>query len=141
MIIHRKRMTVAFILLNLAVLFFAIAYTAVFYRTEAPVACKLKETLFIYCPGCGGTRAVYYLLKLDFLRSFISNPTVLVMSFILLLVDIRAALALLKNDSRIFKKINPRVFLIVPAVLIVNFVFRNILLFGFGIDLLGDIIR
>ena len=141
MIIRRKRMTLAFVLLNIAVLASATAYVALFYRAEAPVNCKFKELLFLYCPGCGGTRAVYYLLKLDFLRSFISNPIVVTTSLILLEVDIRAALSLLKNDSRILRRFNPRVFLVVPAVLILNFLIRNILLFGFGIDLLGDILR
>lgn len=137
----RRKGVALFIIINTAIFLISLAYVLIFYRAEAPVACKFKEVLHMYCPGCGGTRAVYYLLRLDFANSFISNPAVIITALILADIDIRALIALIKNDSRILTSFKAKTFLVIPTVLVLNFAVRNILLYGFSIDLLGDIIR
>lgn len=63
-----------------------------------PECYVLKITGF-YCPGCGGTRAVIYMLNGRFIRAFMYNPGVVLLTFIIII-----ALA-----ERIFnKKILPR---------------------------------
>ena len=54
-------------------------------------------------------------------------------------IDIRMIIAAVKNDAQILKSYRPTAFIIFGAVLIIHFVLRNILLVGFGIDPLGDI--
>ena len=39
--------------------------------------CWVWEHWHIYCPGCGGTRALAELLKLHIVKSFLYNPMVL----------------------------------------------------------------
>lgn len=39
-------------------------------------ACVLHTLTGLYCPGCGGTRAIMFLLHGDFLRSFLYHPLV-----------------------------------------------------------------
>lgn len=41
-----------------------------------PYPCMLLSMFGLYCPGCGGTRAVNYLLHGDFINSFIYHPAV-----------------------------------------------------------------
>lgn len=40
-------------------------------------ACAIRKMCGLPCPGCGGTRAVYYLFQGEFIRSFQLNPTVI----------------------------------------------------------------
>ena len=136
----RKKAAFIFALANAAIILASLAYVLVFYNENAPAVCKFKEILHMYCPGCGGTRAVYYLLRFNPVRSFISNPVVIVTALILADIDVRCVVAIVKNDEQIFTRFNPKVFFIVPAVLVFNFVLRNLLLYGFSIDLLGDFI-
>ena len=44
-----------------------------------PFSCPFHQVTGYYCCGCGGPRAVYFLLKGDFLKSFTYNPIVLYM--------------------------------------------------------------
>lgn len=39
--------------------------------------CEIRRTTGVICPGCGGTRAVYYLFIGDIIRSVCYNVTVL----------------------------------------------------------------
>lgn len=41
-----------------------------------PMVCGLREFCGIYCPGCGGTRAIEYFLHGDVLSSFYYHPFV-----------------------------------------------------------------
>ncbi len=139
----RKRILTVLVLANLAVLLISVAYTLLFMAGEgkgepSPFACKFKELTHLYCPGCGGSRSVYYLLKLDFINSFIHCPAVLVTALILAVLDVRAAMAFVKNDIEPIKSFKSVYFLIIPTVLLLNFLVRNILLFC-GVDYIGDI--
>ena len=41
-----------------------------------PHPCLLYQTFHLYCPGCGGTRALYYLLHGHFLTSIKYHPVI-----------------------------------------------------------------
>ena len=94
----------------------------------------------MYCPGCGGTRAVSALVRGDIIDSILSNP-IPVYALVLLL---RMWAALLYNTVRSKgKKI--RVLYDweawgILAVVLGHFILRNILLVLFHIDYLGDFI-
>ena len=48
-----------------------------FESFESIFQCDIKRISGFPCPGCGGTRAIYYLFKGDFIRSFLFHPAVL----------------------------------------------------------------
>ena len=48
-----------------------------FYRYADLMACAIRRRCGLPCPGCGGTRALYYLFQGEFIKSFILNPTVM----------------------------------------------------------------
>ena len=137
----RKKAAIIFVLANAVIILVSVLYVLFFYSEEALITCRFKETLYMYCPGCGGTRAVYYLLTGNFVRSFLSNPAVLVCALVIAYADVLAVIALIKRERRIFDRFSPKLFFIVLAVLIVNFALRNLLLYEFSIDLLGDFSR
>lgn len=62
-----------------AVLLFVIGWS--FYRPFMQrwivKPCLIHTTFGFYCPGCGGTRAVYHLLHGEIIQSFLMHPLVL----------------------------------------------------------------
>ena len=96
--------------------------------------CYIKDTFHIYCPGCGGTRALKELLKLNIAGSLAMNPMVIVVFLVIAFMHIR--------EKRLgLKKNNMARIVILTALLVFwfgYFLFRNYLLLYKGIDLLGD---
>lgn len=138
----RRNILIFFGLSNIALLAASLIYgyiTSYSISTgEEIIVCFFKESLHIYCPGCGGSRSLYYLLRLDIIKSFIYFPALIISLFIILELDVRAAVSFVKDDPSPIFKFNKNELLIIPIVIFLNFFIRNILLFS-GIDYIGDI--
>ena len=105
----------------------------------SPYPCLSNTYLHIYCPGCGGTRALTSLLRLSFVESCMCNPIVIYIFIIFLYYYIKNTLYILSNG-----KFSPFVFktsivYIALIILFTNFILRNVLAIFFNIDYLGDI--
>ena len=98
----------------------------------------LMHRFFIYCPLCGGTRAVAALLRFDFAAAWNYNAFVVVLCVVALGLDVWAWV-------RYFQKKEPLI--IFPQwswiafcfVLVTYFILRNCLMIFFGIDPTGDL--
>lgn len=102
--------------------------------------CAMKEFIHIYCPFCGGTRAFGTLfVKWDLLGSLAENPTIFLIAIRCVILEITAIYAIIRKKDRIFwfVKNEATVWVILFAV---YFVIRNIAVFVFHYDPLGDII-
>lgn len=98
--------------------------------------CLFRLVTGLYCPGCGGTRAVKAFLRGNLLLSFQYHPLIVYM----------AAVAVLQVGSFLLAKAakNPRIYLghIMGflyggiGVILVNWIVKNLLLTVWGIDLL-----
>lgn len=98
--------------------------------------CFIRDYFHIYCPGCGGTRAVEALFRLQLMKSLYYNPAVILMLLTAVFIQsIRIIEA--KRDIKIYKAriIAYGVFLVIWSA---YFIVRNILLVFYGIDMLGD---
>jgi hypothetical protein len=99
----------------------------------------IMRRFFIYCPLCGGTRAVGALVRFDFLAAWNYNPLVVLLSFACIALDLWAWV-------RYFQKKEPYilfpnwVWIALGAVLIIYFILRNCLMIFFGIDPTGDLV-
>lgn len=90
----------------------------------------------LYCPGCGGTRAVRSLLKGDLWMSFRYHPLVLYTVFAILLeVILRMASKVWGHPKNSIKR-ERALILIGAGIVIVNWIFKNYMLVFQGIDLL-----
>lgn len=100
--------------------------------------CPVHEILGIYCPGCGGTRAVLSLFHGHVLQSLFYNPAVLFGGLLVLYYEIGAIVTIVRRDGRYYliKKMWP-VYTYLGLIGICTII-RDVLLLGFGIDFIGD---
>ena len=102
--------------------------------------CVILNKLHIYCVGCGGTRAVISLLHFDLVGALRYNVTAPLAVAVYLYYNVRAFIAIKKDDKAYFKKQKYWLVYVVLAVMILNAVLKNVLLYS-GIDIIGDIIK
>ena len=70
-------------LLSFFLLYFAVAYTVMYY---CGITCVFIEFLGIPCPGCGMTRAFLSLLTLDFYQAVKYNVLIFFMPYIFMYI-------------------------------------------------------
>ncbi|MFV0529196.1 MAG: DUF2752 domain-containing protein [Lachnospiraceae bacterium] len=132
--VQKNRMRLAVLLLLAAGLLMLVLLEFVWYRLGVP--CILYTYTGFYCPGCGGTRAVHYLLEGRILLSFIYHPLVLYSilvpaAFVLTnLID-----RLSGHKLKIGMKYHDRYLYIALLLILVNWIVKNILLHAAGIAL------
>lgn len=104
--------------------------------------CMFHELFHLYCPGCGGTRAVYALLELRLWRSFCSHPLVLFLAVLFAEYYIGAIITLIRRNGKRYYYMRVWFCYVALGIVVVNVVLRNILLVYFHIDYmyLGDLL-
>lgn len=113
----------------------AVLYQCALKKIFPVVPCFFRTFAGMYCPGCGGTRALKALLQGHFLRAVWYHPFIPYSAVIFL------GFLLTQGLHRIgFKKIKGWRFhnwylWVGAAIIAVNFVLKNILLLRFGIAL------
>ena len=100
-------------------------------------SCIIKEKFHIYCPGCGGTRALEALLKGNPVHSLYYNPMIIILIIYIVSIVITRILESRNNDKNYYQ-IRKYIRVFTLLIWLVYFIARNILLRVFGIDLLGD---
>ena len=136
---NRRNIIRLFLCVNIGIILISLIYALLFFIAPELFACRIKETFHIYCPGCGGSRALTRLLSLDIAGAFIAHPPLFVAILAVLELDLRMLIAIFRNTPAVVQRYKPTLFIIFAAALIVYFVIRNVLLL-YGIDPLGDII-
>ena len=116
-----------------AVLMLAVLYLCLLRRILPPIPCFFTTVLGIYCPGCGGTRALIAMLHGHFLKALWYHPLIPYTAVIYL------GFMLTQGLNRLgLKRVRPWQFhnwylwggL---TLMIVNFILKNVLRLGFGI--------
>ncbi len=100
--------------------------------------CFLHDFLFLYCPLCGGTRAVSALLRFDFPAALRYNAFVVALIAAALIYDAVALVRLLRGKERLWR-VPGWLWIAAVAVMVVFGIVRNVLMIGWGIDPLGDL--
>lgn len=140
----RKRIIFIFTLFNSLILLFTIGFCLIFepksvLENSPSYTCLFQKRFGIYCPGCGGTRSLAYLLSFDFINSFIYYPPNIIGLLLIIYFNILLIISLKKDSLSLLGKHRYFEFLIIPVSILLNFVIRNALLY-FGIDFIGDIL-
>lgn len=138
----RKNALLLLVLSNAALLIIPIIYLflmAVYDQYTSGPICSFQRVFHLYCPGCGGTRAVRALLRFDLVGAFICYPPLPLSLPILGYIEYLLVRGAVMSDARQITRFKAPLLIIPAAVILINFAVRNILLLN-GIDLLGDIL-
>ena len=146
---YRRRKALEILLVNAALVAAGLLflYALVPFCKEIlhlPLVCPFEALLHLYCPGCGGSRAVRALLSLDVGASLAANPTVAALVLALLVYDGIAVCSLVRGSDEIYRtalcrRLRKITVFVVAAVFIGQFLVRNVLLVAWQIDPLGDL--
>lgn len=100
--------------------------------------CIIREKYHLYCPGCGGTRALKALLKGNLLQSLFYNPVVVML--IIEILIIAGTLIYEKSTKQKYRFCHQRLVInwILLLTIILNFVIKNFMWIVLDVDLLGD---
>lgn len=129
---------------HIALLLFTVAFVLLAFLSRDFGAmrlgeCAVRNGLRLYCPGCGGTRAVIALCTGHPLLAFRLYPPLLAALLAIAWCDGALALAVLKKSASPLRFIRWQLFLIPVALSLVNAVLYNVLFYRFGVDALGDL--
>ena len=137
-----KRYLLYLFLINFFILLISLIYAGYTERCiqegRDAVFCFVKERMKIYCPGCGGSRSLVALLHFDILKSFILFPALPISALMLLGFDILSLACIVREDFSLLNKFSPNLLLIIPITIFISFILKNLLLYFFGIDIIGD---
>lgn len=98
--------------------------------------CLFRAFTGLYCPGCGGTRALRYLLHGQIGLSLRYHPLVLYGAVVLALELISAAAAKLSKEPNRYLGHETAFVYIAVGIVVVNWIWKNVMLIGFGINLI-----
>ena len=104
-----------------------ISYLIIGKKFNIYLRCPIHEIFHVYCPGCGLTRMLLSMLKLDFYQAFRYNPVVCIMTPFIILLYIEKVYSEYKNKKSIVKKIPNWVWYIILVLMLIYGVLRNII--------------
>lgn len=103
---------------------------------EPPVSgCWIWEHLHVYCPGCGGTRAVMALAHGQILRAFYYHPAVPVTTALTAVYLTSQTLWRLRGRQGWALSYDPRWPAMLVGLFLANCAVRNVLWLGLGIPI------
>ena len=103
------------------------------------IPCQIHDVLHLYCPGCGGTRAVRALLNFDISRSFLCNPFVLYLIVVFFYYYICMIIDFITKNRYLLFRFKLSTLYLGLVIFLGNCIIRNILAVYYNIDYLGDI--
>ncbi len=127
-----KRRIINIVIVLITCIFLFGLYFYLNYKYGFGIPCVFHKITGYYCPGCGITRLLFSLVKLDFYEAFKYNQLVFILlPFFIFLVIYKGYLYLTNKKDELLKKI-PNVIWIILAIIVIAFgVVRNIDFFDF----------
>lgn len=127
-----KKRFYKFCLYIIVFLIFIAVYYFLFYKNGIVIPCIFNKITGFYCPGCGITRMIISLVKLEFYQAFRYNCLLFIaFPFILFLIFDALIKSLFEKDNYFFKKINNKIWIFLLIIVILFGILRNISIFDY----------
>lgn len=117
----KKKITIILIIIPLLII-----YLFVGHRYHIYIPCPIHFMTGYYCPGCGVTRMLFSILKLDFYQAFRYNPLLFILLPFFVFFYIESLIAEGKNRKALYNKVPDYIYIIVLIILIIYAILRNI---------------
>ena len=102
------------------------------FQSKVVIPCIFHQITGFYCPGCGITRMMFSLLKLDFYQAFRFNPLLFIsLPFIIVLLTDFVFQWIRGKDNYLYRKINDRAWIVLLIITIAFGIIRNIPFFDY----------
>ena len=93
--------------------------------TDIRIPCVFNLIFKLYCPGCGITRMIAALARLDFRSAYLFNPFIFLTFPIILLLIVYSEIAYIRTETHSIGKLTPLLWLELIGAIIFG-VMRNI---------------
>lgn len=100
-------------------------------------ACSFKTVTGMYCPGCGGTRAVWCFITGHWIKSFLYHPFVPYCGILYIIFMVKGTLAVATKERIRYMKFRNGYIFSGIAIILFQFVIKNALLLIYGTDVLA----
>lgn len=120
------------VLILIICLFVFIGYFYLNDKYGFSINCVFHDVTGLLCPGCGITRCLFALLRLDFYEAFMYNQLVFILlPFLVALIVYRIYLYIFDKQDKILKKVPNMVWILLLVIVIGYGIVRNISYFDF----------
>ena len=119
-------------ILNIIVFFFIIIIILLLFIKIIDILkfkCIIKELFKIYCPGCGTTRMLKSIFKLEFYQAFRFNPLFFILFIMLIILLIINIYTYIKKDF--IYVLNNKQIIILIIIMFIYMILRNIDYFSY----------
>lgn len=134
-----KRVLAVLLFLPCLALLYALSYLLCARAGLSLFKCGIARSIGVYCPGCGGSRAVVALFALRPLQAFMLHPAVPIAALCFLLSLLRVSLFLLGKGRAPHRRFWLSILFLCVGTVLLQCAVKNILLFH-GVDVIGDIL-
>ena len=134
----RKKRFFIFLFINAVVFCSSLALALVYLYSRknglSLLDCIFYETFGFPCMGCGSTRAILSLFRLDIPKALYYSPGLCFSLFTLLYYDTVCLISFLRRDDAFFSHFKVKILLFIPLVFFLVFLVRAIAHFAFGVN-------
>lgn len=141
-----KNETLAWYIVGTVVLIVSIIYFTLykiydFKVSFSPIDCGFVTIFHVYCPGCGGTRAIREFLNFHFIKSIAYNPIVVYGAIVCGYYYIGQTLTYITKWKKTFVKFHDWTLWGALIIIGANWIIRNLLVIFAHYDYIGDVIK
>lgn len=109
-----------------------IFYFLILDKHNLQLKCPIYSIFNLYCPGCGLTRMISSILRLNFYQAFRYNPLIFISLPIIILLSLDKYINWLKDKKTcLYNKINNKTWYAILIITIIYFIIRNIETFDY----------
>ena len=125
-----KKLLIKIIFLDSFIVIISLMYYFLNKYFNIGIPCLFYQITGLKCPGCGITRLIFSLIKLEFQQAFFYNPLVFILlPFIGFYIIYQEYLYITKKEEKIIKKIPSYIYYVLIIILIIYAILRNIFIF------------